>query len=92
MTLAQELATLDHLSGGRLEVGLGAGHSFTEYAAMGRTFDPPAVRKARLGEAVEILRALLDGDPCLLPRGPLPRSTTRPPWRPCRSTSPSSSA
>jgi len=62
VSLAQELATLDHLSGGRLEVGLGAGHSFTEYAAMGRTFDPPAVRKARLGEAVEILRALLDGD------------------------------
>jgi probable F420-dependent oxidoreductase len=62
VTLAQELATLDHLSGGRLEVGLGAGHSFTEYAATGRTFDPPARRKARLGEAVEILRALLDGD------------------------------
>jgi probable F420-dependent oxidoreductase len=60
--LAQELATLDHLSGGRLEVGLGAGHSFTEYAAMGTTFDAPAVRKARLGEAVEILRALLDGE------------------------------
>jgi alkanesulfonate monooxygenase SsuD/methylene tetrahydromethanopterin reductase-like flavin-dependent oxidoreductase (luciferase family) len=47
--LAQELATLDHLSGGRLEVGLGAGHSFTEYAAMGQAFDPPAVRKERLG-------------------------------------------
>ena len=62
VTLAQELATLDHLSGGRLEVGLGAGHSFTEYTAMGRRFDPPAVRKARLGEAVEILRALLDGE------------------------------
>jgi probable F420-dependent oxidoreductase len=59
--LAQELATLDHLSGGRLEVGLGAGHSFTEYAAMGQPFDPPAVRKERLGESVEILRALLDG-------------------------------
>jgi probable F420-dependent oxidoreductase len=59
--LAQELATLDHLSGGRLEVGLGAGHSFTEYAAMGLRFDPPAVRKERLGESVEILRALLDG-------------------------------
>jgi probable F420-dependent oxidoreductase len=61
--LAQELATLDHLSGGRLEVGLGAGHSFTEYAAMGQAFDPPAVRKERLGEAVEILRALLDDGP-----------------------------
>ena len=63
VTLAQELATLDHLSGGRLEVGLGAGHSFTEYAAMGKAFDPPAVRKERLAESVEILRVLLGGRP-----------------------------
>jgi probable F420-dependent oxidoreductase len=60
--LAQELASLDHLSGGRLEVGIGAGHSFTEYEAVGQAFDPPAVRKARLAESVEILRRLLDGE------------------------------
>jgi probable F420-dependent oxidoreductase len=60
--LAQELASLDHLSGGRLEVGIGAGHSFTEYEAIGQHFDPPSVRKARLAESVEILRRLLDGD------------------------------
>ncbi|MGO8826133.1 MAG: TIGR03621 family F420-dependent LLM class oxidoreductase [Acidimicrobiales bacterium] len=60
--LAQELASLDHLSGGRLEVGIGAGHSFTEYQAIGRTFDPPAVRKARLAESVEILLRLLEGE------------------------------
>lgn len=60
--LAQELASLDHLSGGRLEVGIGAGHSFTEYEAIGQPFDPPAVRKARLAESVEILRRLLDGE------------------------------
>jgi probable F420-dependent oxidoreductase len=60
--LAQDLASLDHLSGGRLEVGIGAGHSFTEYAAIGRPFAPPAVRKARLAESVEILRRLLDGE------------------------------
>lgn len=60
--LARELASLDQLSGGRLEVGVGAGHAFTEYAAIGQTFDPPAVRKARLAESVEVLRRLLDGE------------------------------
>ena len=60
--LARELASMDQLSGGRLEVGIGAGHAFTEYAAIGQAFDPPAVRKARLAEAVEILRRLLDGE------------------------------
>jgi probable F420-dependent oxidoreductase len=63
VVLAQELATLDHVCGGRLEVGLGAGHSFTEYAAAGIPFDPPAVRKERLAESVAIIRALLDGSP-----------------------------
>jgi probable F420-dependent oxidoreductase len=60
--LAQELASIDHLSEGRLEVGLGAGHSFTEYAAVGMPFDPPSVRKARLAEAIEVIRPLLDGE------------------------------
>jgi probable F420-dependent oxidoreductase len=60
--LARELATLDHLSGGRVELGIGAGHAFTEYAAIGQPFDPPAVRKARMAEAVEVLRALLSGE------------------------------
>ena len=60
--LARELASLDQLSGGRLEVGIGAGHAFTEYAVIGQPFDPPAVRKARLAESVEVLRHLLDGD------------------------------
>ena len=32
----------------RVELGLGAGHSFTEYAAMGLPFDPAKVRKARI--------------------------------------------
>ncbi len=60
--LAQELASLDRLSEGRLEVGIGAGHSFTEYAAAGIAFDPPQVRKARLAESVELLRRLLGGE------------------------------
>ncbi len=60
--LAQELASLDRLCGGRVEVGIGAGHAFTEYAATGIPFDPPAARKARLAETTEILRRLLDGE------------------------------
>ena len=58
--LARELASMDQFSGGRLEVGLGAGHAFTEYTAIGQRFDPPSVRKQRLSEAVEIIRRLLD--------------------------------
>ena len=60
--LAREVVALDHLTNGRVELGLGAGHSFTEYEAMGLAFDPPKVRKARLAESVEILRRLLDGE------------------------------
>lgn len=60
--LAQRLATLDRLSGGRLEVGIGAGHAFPEYEAASIAFDPPGLRKRRLAESVEILRRLLDGE------------------------------
>ena len=60
--LAREVAAIDHLTGGRIELGIGAGHSFTEYEAIGLRFDPPAVRKARMGESVEILHRLLDGE------------------------------
>ncbi len=60
--LAREVAALDHLTDGRVELGLGAGHSFPEYEAIGMVFDPPKVRKARLAESVEVLRRLLDGE------------------------------
>ena len=60
--LARELASIDRLSDGRLEVGIGAGHAFTEYAAIGQQFDPPGVRKARLFEAVQIIAPLLRGE------------------------------
>ncbi len=60
--LAREAATIDQLTDGRLEVGLGAGHSRPEYEHVGIPFDPAPVRVARLGESVSILRALLDGE------------------------------
>lgn len=61
--LAWEAAGLHAISGGRLELGLGAGHTPQEYGATGIALDPPAVRKARLAEAVEILAALFQGGP-----------------------------
>ena len=62
LMLAREVATLDHLSGGRVELGLGAGHTPAEFAAAGVRFLPAKDRKARLAEFVEIVRALLDGE------------------------------
>jgi probable F420-dependent oxidoreductase len=61
--LAKELATLDLLSDGRLEVGIGAGWYKTEYEQAGIPFDPPAVRVGRLEEAVCVLKELWRGGP-----------------------------
>jgi probable F420-dependent oxidoreductase len=60
--LAWEVASIDALSGGRFELGLGAGHTPQEYTATGIERSAPAVRKQRLAESVEIVRALLDGE------------------------------
>jgi probable F420-dependent oxidoreductase len=54
--LAQELASLDVLSGGRLEVGMGAGWNQPEYAAIGIPYDPVPTRVARLAEAVRVVK------------------------------------
>jgi probable F420-dependent oxidoreductase len=60
--LAWEAATIDRLSGGRFELGLGAGHTPQEYAATGIAFDDAKQRKQRLAESVEIIRQLVDGE------------------------------
>jgi alkanesulfonate monooxygenase SsuD/methylene tetrahydromethanopterin reductase-like flavin-dependent oxidoreductase (luciferase family) len=49
--LAQEAASLDFLSDGRLDFGLGSGWLARDYAACGIPFDPPPVRIGRLEEA-----------------------------------------
>ena len=59
--LAKEAATLDVLSGGRLELGLGAGWLSTEYAAAGLPFDPPGARVSRLAESIHLLKSLFGG-------------------------------
>ena len=60
--LAKEAATLDLLSDGRLEMGIGAGWSETEYNAMGLTFDRPGRRIAKLAEVVSLIKAHWDGE------------------------------
>lgn len=60
--LAQELTTIDAVTGGRLEIGIGAGWNRPEYEAAGLTFDPPPKRLARMRATVAMLKqAMRDG-------------------------------
>ncbi len=62
VVLAREAATIDLLTDGRLELGLGAGHMKHEYDEAGMRFDPAAVRVSRLEESVAIVKRLLAGE------------------------------
>jgi probable F420-dependent oxidoreductase len=59
--LAKDVTTLDQLSGGRFELGLGAGFLHEEFQRTGLTFHPNAVRVDRLAEALPVLDRLLRG-------------------------------
>jgi probable F420-dependent oxidoreductase len=62
VVLAQEAAALADLSGGRFELGLGAGYARREYEASGIAFSSRRIRVARLAESARILRALFAGE------------------------------
>ncbi len=62
LVLAKEMATVDVLSEGRLEMSLGAGWMRSDYEQSGMAYDPPAVRVDRFEEAVQILKGLLAAD------------------------------
>ena len=59
--LAKEAATLDLLSDGRLELGIGAGWLRNEYEQAGMTFDANGVRVSRLEESLQVLTGLFAG-------------------------------
>jgi probable F420-dependent oxidoreductase len=60
--LARETATVDLLTDGRLELGIGAGHMESEYDEAGMTFDSGGTRIDRLAESVAIVKALWSGE------------------------------
>src|SRR4051794_22892685 len=62
--LAKEAATLDILSEGRFELGMGAGWMTTDYERAGIPMDRPGGRIARLEEAIQVVRGLLSDGPC----------------------------
>lgn len=60
---AMEMATIDRLSEGRLEFGIGAGWKKLDYDQSGISYHPPKVRVDRFMEAVEVIRRLFGEDP-----------------------------
>lgn len=61
--LAKETASLDWLSGGRFELGLGAGWLKAEYDQLGLTYDRPGVRIERLTETIQVIKGLFAESP-----------------------------
>ena len=57
--LAREAASLDVLSGGRLELGIGAGWNESEYRMAGIPFDPVGTRVRRLAEYVQVVKGVM---------------------------------
>ena len=61
--LAREAATIDLLSNGRLELGIGTGYAREDYECTGITFDAAGVRVSRFEEAVQIIKRLFGDQP-----------------------------
>jgi probable F420-dependent oxidoreductase len=64
VVLAKEVATLDLLSEGRVEFGLGAGWMSTDYVQAGIDDDPPSVRIERMAESLAVMKALWSTGSC----------------------------
>jgi len=87
LVLAKEAATIDLLSGGRLELGLGAGWMRSDYDQSGIAYDSPNVRVDRFEEGLAIIKGLLASEESYSFKGehytvtdhtPVPRPVQRP--------------
>lgn len=63
VVVAKEAATLDLLSDGRLDFGIGAGWLLTDYDEAGIPYDSPGVRIERLDESIQVIKGLFGGEP-----------------------------
>lgn len=63
VVLAKEAATIDLLSDGRFDLGLGAGWMASDYEQTGIPFDSPGTRISRMEEALTIIKGLFTGEP-----------------------------
>lgn len=77
LRLAQEAATVDLLTDGRLELGIGSGWAKPEYDLLGIAYDRPRIRAARLADAISVMKRAWAGevtisgarnDPAAVPR------------------------
>jgi probable F420-dependent oxidoreductase len=62
LVLAKELATMDLLSGGRVEIGIGAGWEKVDYDQSGMVYDTPGVRVDRFVEGIAIIKGLMSDE------------------------------
>jgi probable F420-dependent oxidoreductase len=85
VSLAQEAATVDLLTDGRFELGLGSGWSKPEYEILEIGYDKPIVRARRLIESWDVIKKAWAGEPTLsfgggpLAASPAPRQAPHPP-------------
>jgi probable F420-dependent oxidoreductase len=63
LVLAKELATMDVLSGGRVEIGLGAGWMIADYEQAGMEYDRAGVRIDRFVEGLAVIKGLMGAEP-----------------------------
>ncbi len=63
VVLAKDCATIDILSGGRFELGIGTGWIEDQYRAAGISYDSPGARVGRFEEAVAVIKGCWSGEP-----------------------------
>ena len=86
LVLAKEIATIDILSGGRVELGIGAGWMATDYEQSGIPYDRPGVRVDRMVEGIAVMKGMFADGPfsfegehyTIREHDALPKPVTRP--------------